>query len=139
MQNQYSTLFIYVTSTAFVVASFSVIWRKFLNDLPQVKRWILAHIPYPINRTLTCGFCFTYWLSLASLFIFNPLQEWIPPLRWEFLLPMQPLVSIFFAWMAVGFSALIIRFLFVALQELVDYEMYTWNKQFHSIDPDHKH
>ena len=104
--------------TALAIGSFAVIWRKLLNDLPQLRDGITKYIPYPASRALMCGFCFTYWLSLGSLIIFNPLNGWLPPTQ-PFIPPViDPFVYIFFSWMVLGFTALLWRSLFVVIQEL---------------------
>ncbi len=123
------------------VASFSVIWRKLLNDLPALKRGIMERVPSPANRALTCGFCFTYWASLAATLLFDPLAPWHPPLRSAALAHTEPLVHVALSWMLIGFVAITFRFLFVVIQELVDYQMYTMNKQFHApeYERDHLH
>jgi hypothetical protein len=125
--------------TGLAIGSVSVIWRKLLNDLPRLRKNISEHVPYPISRALTCGFCFTYWLSLESLIIFNPLNGWLPPLQAIVPAQLSLFIYICFSWMALGFVALLWRSLFVIIQELIDYQMYTWNKQFHPVDPGHKH
>jgi len=125
--------------TGLAVGSFSVIWRKLLNDLPRFRKGIKKYIPYPVSRALICGFCFTYWLSLGSLIVFNPLGGWLPPLRAIIPVALNPLIYIFISWMILGFTALLWRSFFVIIQELIDYEMYTWNREFYPIDPDHKH
>lgn len=125
--------------TGLAIGSFSVIWRKLLNDLPRLRNLIGKHAPYPISRALTCGFCFTYWLSLGSLSIFNPLNDGFPPVQAIVPAVLFPFIYIFVSWMMLGFVALLWRSLFVIIQELIDYQMYTWNKQFHPLDPEHKH
>jgi hypothetical protein len=137
--NQYIQIIFSLGITSFAVGSFSVIWRKLLNDLPRFRKNIDTHIPYPISRALICGFCFTYWLSLASLLIFDPLKGWLPPLQTIVPTELSPFIYICFSWMTLGFIALLWRSLFVIIQELIDYQMYTWNKEFHPLDPDHKH
>jgi hypothetical protein len=125
--------------TGLAIGSFAVIWRKLLNDAPRLRNGIKAHIPYPISRALTCGFCFTYWLSLVSLIIFNPLNGWLPPLQSVIPSTLIPFIYLSVSWMTLGFISLLWRSLFVIIQEFIDYEMHTWNRQFHPIDSDHKH
>lgn len=128
-----------LTMTGLAIGSFSVIWRKLLNDLPRLRENISNHIPYPISRALVCGFCFTYWLSLGSLLVFNPLNGWPPPLQAGVPTELLSFIYICVSWMTLGFVALLWRSLFVIIQEFIDYQMYTWNKQFHPLDTDHKH
>lgn len=128
-----------IVMAGLAIGSFAVIWRKLLNDLPRLRDSIKKYIPYPISRALVCGFCFTYWLSLVSLVVFNPLGDWLPPLQSIVPVALDPFIYISISWMILGFIALLWRSLFVIIQELIDYEMYTWNREFHPVDSDHKH
>lgn len=137
--NQHTDLIFNLVMTALPIGGFAVIWRKLLNDLPQLRDGIRNHIPYPLSRALVCGFCFTYWLSLASLAVFDPLGAWLPPLT-PFMPPaLDPLIHLGLSWMMLGFVALLWRSLFVIIQEFIDYQMYTWNREFHPVEGDHKH
>ncbi len=125
--------------TGLIIGSITVIWRKLLNDLPSLREGIKAHVPYPISRALTCGFCFTYWFSLGALIVFNPLNGWLPTMQPIVPSILDPFIYLFISWMILGFTALLWRSLCVIIQEFIDYEMYTWNGRFHPIDSDHKH
>ncbi len=137
--NQHAQTIFNLIMTGLAVGSLAVIWRKLLNDLPRFREGIKIYIPYPMNRALTCGFCFTYWLSLGSLIVFNPLGDWLPSVQPIIPATLDPVIYFFVSWMILGFIALLWRSLFVIIQEFIDYEMYTWNREFHPIDPDHKH
>ena len=137
--NQNMQMIFNLIMTGLIIGSFAVIWRKLLNDLPQLREGIKTHIPYPLSRALTCGFCFTYWFSLGSLIIFNPLNGWLPPMQPIIPSMLGPSIYLSVSWMLLGFIALLWRSLFVMIQEFIDYEMYVWNKQFHPIDSNHTH
>jgi hypothetical protein len=136
---QYHQILFDLAMTGLAIGSFAVIWRKLLNDLPRLREGIMKYIPHPASRALTCGFCFTYWLSLGSLIVFDPLGGWLPPIRQFIPATVASFIYVFCSWMILGFTALLWRSLFVIIQELIDYEMYTWNREFHPIDHDHKH
>jgi hypothetical protein len=137
--NQHAQTMFDLVMTGLAIGSLAIIWRKLLNDLPRLREGIKIYIPYPISRALVCGFCFTYWLSLGSLVVFNPLGGWLPPIQPFIPAMLDPMIYILVSWMLLGFIALLWRSLFVILQELIDYEMYAWNREFHPTDPDHKH
>jgi biopterin-dependent aromatic amino acid hydroxylase len=116
--------------TGLGIGSFAVIWRKLLNDLPRLRDFIQKRIPYPLSRALMCGFCFTYWLSLASLIIFDPLNGWLPPLQGFTSPTLHPFAYLFLSWMLLGFVALLWRSLFVIIQELIGHLPYFTDRKF---------
>jgi hypothetical protein len=67
---------------------------------------------------LTCGSCFTFWLTLIFVLIFNPLGTCLSS--------EMPLISILFPvsyfaqWMSLGWGAVFLRFLYIYLQESVN-------------------
>ncbi len=104
-----------------------------LHDLPELKRWINENTPYPISRALVCGLCLTYSSSFLAVVVSNPIVSWKPPLRVPLPIFMENLLHFFASWMIIGFGAIAFRYLFVVIQELVDYEMYVMNKHFHPL------
>ncbi len=125
---------IQIIFVAITIASWSIVWRKMLHDLPQLKQWIAKHISYPLSHAVICGFCFTYWTSLIAVLIFNPLDSWQLPLRSILPALIKNLIHLFASWMIVAFVAITFRYLFVVIQELLDYEMYVMNKHFHPLE-----
>ena len=117
--NQNMQMIFNLIMTGLIIGSFAVIWRKLLNDLPQLREGIKTHIPYPLSRALTCGFCFTYWFSLGSLIIFNPLNGWLPPMQPIIPSMLGPSIYLSVSWMLLGFIALLWRSLFVMIQEFI--------------------
>lgn len=108
--------------SSLVLAGLGRIWRKLQKDIPGLKPGIHKYIPSLIARALTCSFCFTFWLSLLFVLIFNPLHNWLPTPRFYLTDNTQAILSIFFAWMAVGTGAWIVRFIMDELQHLVHYQ-----------------
>jgi hypothetical protein len=109
------------------VAGVAVIWRNWITDHPNFKQWIENALG-PLKRTLLCGSCFTYWLALAFTITAEPISYWMP-----FAPSAVGLVADVFArWMALSWSSVFLRFLYVALQELVHY-------QVHHLKDDHRH
>lgn len=106
------------------VAGIAVLWRNLLKDLAWLKH-LVGKLPWILKKAVSCGFCFTYWLSLFFVILCNPLQGWLPPLRIDLssylILPLQILMS----WMIVGIGSVIIRFGYAALQELVHHQVHT--------------
>lgn len=105
----------FVSATA--LAGLAVLWRNWLADHPN---WTAAikKIFGPLNKALTCGSCFTFWIALAFVLIFNPLES--------FLTALLPAEILFFKisayliqWFSLGWTALFLRFSYVAIQEHV--------------------
>ncbi|MFZ2804114.1 MAG: hypothetical protein WA001_02735 [Patescibacteria group bacterium] len=92
------------------VAGFAVIWRNWLEDHPKFRSAIKTRLPWPFPKALTCGSCFTYWLSLGFILAFDPLPTWQS--SWV-------VTHIFLVWMAVAMGAVFIRFSYVLVQERV--------------------
>lgn len=120
--------------TSLFVAGIAVCWRNLQTDLNALSS-ALSKLPYLLRKPLTCGFCFTFWAALATALIANPLAgvsglwQTSVPAAW------QPLADLFVGWVVVGMLAVIIRFGYVVLQELVHYQVHHLR---HSTS-DHKH
>jgi len=104
------------------LAGIAVLWRKVLVDHPYIQNIIQANLGY-FSNALLCGLCFTYWISLGFVLVYNPIQ---------FQFPLHHYAQFFFSWMAVAFGAVFLRFLYVAIQEIVHY-------QVHHLRGDHTH
>lgn len=121
--------------TALFTASIAVVWRNLLTDIPALHAWIGNNLPRVLSKAIRCGFCSTYWISFIVVIIFNPFGEYMPLLRIsmpDFLLHIG---AFLFAWMSVGMVAVFIRFIYIAIQEFVHYELHTLNKE----DSPHEH
>lgn len=107
-------IFIYFIS-ATSLAGTAVLWRNWLQDHPSWKDRLQKDLGI-IAKALTCGSCFTFWITLIFVLIFDPLGV--------FLFQTMPMASIFPAsyliqWMALGWGAIFLRFLYIFLQESV--------------------
>lgn len=121
--------------TDFFIASLSlagatVLWRNWIADHPSWKKAIQKHMK-GFQKMLLCGSCFTYWLSLAYLILFQPLATWTPVARLD--LPEQVTAVIVFLinWMALSWMAVTLRFLYVIIQELVSMLVHKVNEHSH--------
>jgi hypothetical protein len=109
--------------TSIFVAGIAVCWRNLQTDLPCLSK-LLNELPWGWRKPLTCGFCFTFWVALVTTLIANPLTGVSVsfnanlPASWFFL------TDIFVGWVTVGMLAVIVRFGYVVLQELVYYQVH---------------
>lgn len=103
------------------IAGFAVVWRNWLEDHAGLKAWILHAFRYgKLHKVVTCGSCFTYWLALAYTIAFAPLAPWTPAAGYG----AAPLMNMFIHWMTLAWLSVTLRFLYVALQELVSYQVH---------------
>ncbi len=115
--------------SSLIIASLTILWRSTLNKNDKLGPYLRKAFPVFLGTALTCGLCFTYWITLFFSLIFNPL-----PLEFFiFNSKNNFLIHIFFSWMSIGFVALVFRFSFALIQEKVNY--------YHSLnnDGEHKH
>ncbi len=106
--------------SALAIAGTSALWRNLQEDIPAITQTLEKYVPWPLRQSLTCGFCFTYWLSLFFLVFSNPFHAWTVPLRISFG-PLSSLITLGIEWMALAISAAFVRFAYVNLQELTHY------------------
>ena len=116
-------IFIYFIS-ATALAGFAVLWRNWLHDHPSWHDWLGRHFNF-ITKALTCGSCFTLWLTLFFVLALNPLGNFFIAAPFASL---PPVISYLIQWMSLGWSALFLRFLYVKIQETVS-----------SLVHDHRH
>lgn len=114
--------------SAAALACFAVLWRNWLEDHPNWKMWLANNLG-AVAKAMTCGSCFTAWITLLFVLIFNPLNS--------FLISVVPFANIFavasyaIQWMALGWGALTFRFFYVALQEAVSIMVHKFEDQNH--------
>jgi hypothetical protein len=110
-------IFIYFIS-ATALAGFAVLWRNWLEDHPNWKDWLHVHAK-AAGKALTCGSCFTYWLTLVFVALFNPLRSFAMPIFFTFNSSVSHIFFYAIEWMSLAWGALFLRFLYVFLQESV--------------------
>ncbi len=115
------------------ISGFSVLWRKILIDFPRVEIFLKSHLG-AIGHALICGFCYTYWLSLAAVLIFGSINLLQNNLYFSNLGLIQELLLIGISWMAIAFCAQTLRFIFIILQQLLVYFLHILN-----VNLEHKH
>jgi hypothetical protein len=103
------------------ISGVAVLWRKLLHDHPVWKDWIVFHMPV-LGKALTCGLCFTYWLALFFVLWRNPLPNWTGSVF---------VVHVSLSWMVVAFISVFLRFSYVAIQELVHYQVHHLRQEHH--------
>ncbi len=106
------TLFVYI----FAIAGLSVVWKNLQDDLTWVEKGI-KKFPWIVWKVLSCGFCFTFWLTLAVVLIFDPLETWA-------ITGMSQFWHVVGSWMSLGMAAAIIRTNYVLLQAKLHYQMH---------------
>ncbi|MFM2357996.1 MAG: hypothetical protein RJA61_733 [Candidatus Parcubacteria bacterium] len=106
------------------VAGIAVIWRNWLEDHSNWNIWIKKYLGKG-HKILTCGSCFTYWLALTLTLTTKPLGLWLP-FGVEF-----NILNAALQWMALSWLGVFLRFSYVALQELVAYQVHTLKNHIH--------
>ncbi len=117
--------------TSCAIAGAAVVWRSFLYDFKWLREGIKSHTPIYIGKMLTCGTCFTYWLTLLVVIIFDPLAGWLPTQRVQLGGEVAVLLQIVFSWMAIALIATLLRFGYAAISELVHYQVHKLNHREH--------
>jgi len=117
--------------TSFAIAGASVLWRSFLYDSRMLREGVRGRLPKFFGKALTCGLCFTFWLSLFVALITDPFAGWLPPFRFALSPGLYAPIQIFVSWMALGMLSALIRFSYAALSELVHYQVHHVNHKDH--------
>ncbi len=108
--------------TAMAVAGAAVLWRNWLADHPRAERGIRAALG-GYNKVLLCGSCFTYWLSLAAVCMLRPFDGLLAVSVPGGVVG-SAVVHAVLSWMSIAWAAVFLRFAYVALQELVHYQVH---------------
>ncbi len=114
-----------------LVAGIATGWRNLLSDIPTLSN-IVKKLPYLLRKPVQCGFCFTFWLALAAVLTIDVLPGFSLVLNFDAPVVFASGLEVLARWMAVGMLSVIIRFGYVALQELVHY-------QVHEVRGKHSH
>lgn len=104
--------------SAMAIAGMTVLWRSWLRDHSS---WTIAlgRIPFRLGKSLTCGTCFTFWLTLVILLLVRPALPEFQSNIFASNEAISHIVSLFLQWMALSWAALIGRFTYAALEEVV--------------------
>lgn len=115
--------------SSLIISSVAILWRSTLNKNHKLGPYLRKVFPVFLGTALTCGLCFTYWVALFFIILFNPL----PVEFFSFNYGQNFWIHIFFSWMSLGFVSVFLRFLFAFMQEKVNY--------YHSLNNngEHKH
>lgn len=105
-----------------ILAGVGRLWGKTQKDFPALKNFIKTKTPHLVSKAFTCSFCFTFWISLVFVLIFDPLRGWSPLIRVDFLNNFKFIISILCSWMTIGTGSWIMRFIMDELQHLVHYQ-----------------
>lgn len=100
-----------------LVAFISLIWKETLNTFPALKNMIRKHLSVIARKPLFCGFCFTSWLALLVLIFVR------------IFLSLFLDINFFLAWATIALTAIFIRSVIIALEELVHWQVHTLNGQ----------
>lgn len=96
-----------------LVAFISLIWKETVNTFPVIKHTIKKYLSVLARKPLFCGFCFTSWIAFfTTIVVYHALRQ-----------------NFFTTWAMLAISALIIRSVIIALEELVHWEVHTLNGQ----------
>ncbi len=106
--------------SASAVAGVAVIWRNWLEDHSSWKTTIAR---FPLHKALLCGSCFTYWIGLLYTIAASPLSFWTD--------------NLFLQWMALSWLSVLFRFTYVAVQELVHFQVHHLKAASHRTHGSH--
>ena len=103
--------------TACAVAGLAVVWRNWLVQHKNAELFLQKKLD-GYSPLLTCGSCFTYWLSLAFVLFHDPLATFAQGVA-----PHAGIVffalRIFMSWMALAYLSVLLRFSYILVQEKV--------------------
>lgn len=97
-------------SLAVVIASISILWRIFRYDTENPINGYLDRWPYLPKKLITCGVCFTFWITLVFV-LYSQYRNNIP----------FSTESIFLDWMTTGFYAVMLVYVFDTFYQISHY------------------
>ena len=109
-----------ITDTFFAacaVAGLAVVWRNWLVQHKSAELFLQKQLG-AYSPILTCGSCFTYWLSLAFVLFHDPLARFsygMAPHTGMVFLALRTFIS----WMALAYLSVLLRFSYILVQERV--------------------
>jgi hypothetical protein len=87
-----------------VIAGIALLWRNFRYDTDNPANTYINQLNYWLQKPITCGLCFTFWTALIFDIFFDPLQGWLPSMRFA-LGAWEPFFAFCSAWMVLGTGA----------------------------------
>ena len=114
---------------AMAIGGATVLWRNWLNDHPSWKEGLKRL--RSVGHAMLCGSCFTYWVALAYVVLFDPLRLFVPIERVGLSSWLYTLIHFLMSWMVVSWASLVARFGYVLIQEAVGYAMHHWHEDEH--------
>lgn len=117
--------------SSLIIASIAILWRSTLNKNKNISIFLKKYFPNFLHTALTCGLCFTYWVTLFFVLFFDPLPVEFFVFNDFTCCQTRYTSHLFLSWMFIGFSSVSFRFLYVFLQEKVN-QIYTINHGDHN-------
>lgn len=85
-----------------VIAGVALLYRNYRYDQENSLNKYIDRLPYFLNKPLSCGLCFTFWVALAYNFVFTPLDFWSPEFRYQFSNTTKEVLTFLSSWMILG-------------------------------------
>ena len=85
---------------ALATAGVALLWRTYRYDSDNQFNATLDRLPYMLRKPITCGLCFTFWVSFVTTVVFSPFQELVPILPYRF--GAVTLITFLVQWFALG-------------------------------------
>lgn len=123
-------MYTHIAFASFAIAGAAVLWRNWLNDHPAWKKKLME-LPFRVGHAFLCGSCFTYWLALAYIFIFDPFRGISLHNPHNLDSGLFLVLSYFVFWMMLSWLGVTLRFGYVLIQECVAYAVHHWRKEEH--------
>ena len=92
--------------TCTIISAIALLWRVFSKETIIEKA--IDGLPHLIKKPLTCGVCFTFWLSFFCNLIFNPVL-------WN--ISANSLINFLAHWMITGMVSVSIYYIFLTFYE----------------------
>ena len=104
------------------VAGVALLWRTYRYDSDNKFNTVLDRLPYALRKPITCGLCFTFWISLLATIIFSPFAAAIAFLPYRFALGGAiGVVNFLIQWFALGTAAVTVVYVVDTFFEISHY------------------
>lgn len=89
---------------AAAVTGISLLWRTYRYDPDNSFNSVLNRLPYALRKPITCGLCFTFWISLVATALFVPFGALTSslPLRFVPGSTTEAVIMFLVEWFALG-------------------------------------